>query len=286
MIARKKIGIETPISETNRLAWSTDFPWRFAAMKPSGMPRKVAKIMALNASSIVAGKRSRISSVIGRRGGDARPEVARADRLQVPPILLVDRVVEPVLVANLRHRLCRGPLTEQRLGRRPGECPIQRKTSSESPMRIGTSRSSRRTAKRSTVPLPRRPPAHRHSVPSPYPMKRVHGRATTPASRGSACSLRPRSSGSRARASCAPSYGTPGRKFMIMRFARWYMAFRFACVRLPVSALFSRLKIAGLSKPHWPSWFRSHVHVVRRVAEVPVQPNRMRPAFPACTPAR
>ena len=61
------MGIETPISETKRLAWSTDFPWRFAATKPSGMPRKVAKIIAPNASSIVAGNRSRISSVIGRR---------------------------------------------------------------------------------------------------------------------------------------------------------------------------------------------------------------------------
>ena len=67
MIARKKIGIETPISDTTRLPWSNHVPWRFAAMKPSGTPTKTAKIPAANASSIVAGNRSRISVVIGRR---------------------------------------------------------------------------------------------------------------------------------------------------------------------------------------------------------------------------
>ena len=67
MSARKKIGIETPISERKRLAWSIGLPWRLAARNPSGMPMKVAKSIAPIASSIVAGNRSVISSVIGRR---------------------------------------------------------------------------------------------------------------------------------------------------------------------------------------------------------------------------
>jgi hypothetical protein len=41
--------------------------------------------------------------------------------LQVAPVLLVDRLVEAVLLADLRDRLVRGPLAEQRLGRRPGQ---------------------------------------------------------------------------------------------------------------------------------------------------------------------
>ncbi len=67
MIARKKIGIETPISDSTRLAWSNGVPYRFAAMNPSGIPTSTAKIPAATASSIVAGNRSRSSSVISRR---------------------------------------------------------------------------------------------------------------------------------------------------------------------------------------------------------------------------
>ena len=67
MIARKKIGIEIPISEPTRLEWSNELPCRFAAKKPSGMPSTSAKIIAASASSTVAGKRSRISVVTGRR---------------------------------------------------------------------------------------------------------------------------------------------------------------------------------------------------------------------------
>ncbi len=50
-------------------------------------------------------------------GRDARPEVTRADRLQVAPVLLVERIVEAVLVADLGDRLVGGPLAEQRLRR-------------------------------------------------------------------------------------------------------------------------------------------------------------------------
>ncbi len=61
------MGIETPIKDKKRLAWSTAPPWRLAAIKPSGMPIRVANSIAEIASSTVAGNRSWISSVIGRR---------------------------------------------------------------------------------------------------------------------------------------------------------------------------------------------------------------------------
>jgi len=67
MIARKKIGIEIPISEPTRLRWSKTPPYRFAAKKPSGRPMPTAKIIAAKASSIVAGKRRLISEVTVRR---------------------------------------------------------------------------------------------------------------------------------------------------------------------------------------------------------------------------
>jgi hypothetical protein len=54
---------------------------------------------------------------------DARPEVAGADGLQVPPVLLVEGLVETVLVADLGDRLVRRPLAEQRLGRRARQRP-------------------------------------------------------------------------------------------------------------------------------------------------------------------
>ena len=70
-------------------------------------------------------RREPLSDLLGDRaaGSDARPEVARSDRLEVPPVLLVDRVVEPVLVSDLRDGLRRRALAEQRLGGRPGESP-------------------------------------------------------------------------------------------------------------------------------------------------------------------
>ena len=82
----------------------------------------------------------------------------------------------------------------------PGSARIQRKTSSESPIRIGTSRRSRRTAKRSTRSLPRRPPALDHWLSAPT--RRSERLRTTPARPGSACS-RSRSAGTPVQASCA-----------------------------------------------------------------------------------
>ncbi len=57
MIARKKIGIEIPISDAARPAWSTPDRYLFAERKPSGTPTPIAKIIAARASSMVAGKR-------------------------------------------------------------------------------------------------------------------------------------------------------------------------------------------------------------------------------------
>src|SRR5437763_1968461 len=41
MIARKKIGIDIPSRDATRLRWSKSPPWRFAARKPSGTPRRI-----------------------------------------------------------------------------------------------------------------------------------------------------------------------------------------------------------------------------------------------------
>ncbi len=66
MIARKKIGIEIPISEPTRLRWSKSFPCLFAARKPRGMPSVPATSIAATASSNVAGNRCLISYQICR----------------------------------------------------------------------------------------------------------------------------------------------------------------------------------------------------------------------------
>ena len=76
MIARKKIGIEIPIRDATRLVWSIHVPYCFAAMKPKGMPKTIAKSIAPTASSTVAGNRSPelLRDRAARR--DARAEVA------------------------------------------------------------------------------------------------------------------------------------------------------------------------------------------------------------------
>ena len=65
------------------------------------------------------------------------------------PVLHVDRLVEPVLVAGLRDRagVARSPSSDS--AGLPGSAWTQRKTRIESPSRIGTSSISRRTTKRS-----------------------------------------------------------------------------------------------------------------------------------------
>ena len=67
MMPSTKIGIEMPRSEPTRLDWSNKEPYFLAAMKPSGIPSAIAKIIAPSASSIVAGKRWPISQVTERK---------------------------------------------------------------------------------------------------------------------------------------------------------------------------------------------------------------------------
>jgi hypothetical protein len=82
-------------------------------------------------------------------GRDADPEVPVDDRrLQVLRVLLVQRLVEAVELLVLLEQFGRGSLAEQRLGRR---ARTQKKSRMESPSRIGTSSSSRRTTKRNIV---------------------------------------------------------------------------------------------------------------------------------------
>ena len=73
MMARKKIGIEIPISDATRLMWSKSPPCRLAAMKPSGTPARTANSIAASASSTVAGKRCLISAVTRRREATLTP---------------------------------------------------------------------------------------------------------------------------------------------------------------------------------------------------------------------
>ena len=73
MIARKKIGMEIPMSEATRLAWSKALPYRFAAKNPSGTPKLTAKIIAATASSTVAGNRALISATTVRREATLTP---------------------------------------------------------------------------------------------------------------------------------------------------------------------------------------------------------------------
>ena len=131
---------------------------------------------------------------------DARPEVARPDRSAGNASTAGRRGRRARTGRGSGRSLVRRPLAEQRLRRRPGSARIQRKTRSESPIRIGTRRRSRRTAKRSSAPylVVRRLSITWLSAPT-----RRSGRLrTTPARRGSACS-RSRSAGTPAQASCA-----------------------------------------------------------------------------------
>ena len=87
-----------------------------------------------------------------------------------------------------------------------------------------------------------------------------------------------------ARAGFVWTYGTPGRKFMIMLFACRYNAARFVRF-VSMSALLSRAKSFGLLKPHWPCFVRKNVPMkLSGSPKSPVQPIRLRaPAVPACT---
>ena len=79
MIARKKIGIEIPIREPTKLAWSNGAPVAVSRRRSrAGCPGADAKIIAANASSTVAGKRSLISVVTGRREAMLMPRSPEA----------------------------------------------------------------------------------------------------------------------------------------------------------------------------------------------------------------
>ena len=117
MIARKKIGIETPIKrdEEARVVERPSVPLgREEAEREAEQRREEHR-----PESKLDRRRETIADLLGDRTTrrDARAEIAGADRLEVAPVLLVERVVEAVLVTNLRDRLRRGPLPEERLGR-------------------------------------------------------------------------------------------------------------------------------------------------------------------------
>ena len=59
------MGTECPVTPRMRTAWSTTEPHRTAAHTPSGTPRPAPSTMAKLASSSVAGKARRMSSITG-----------------------------------------------------------------------------------------------------------------------------------------------------------------------------------------------------------------------------
>ena len=206
------------MSETTRLAWSTSAAvslGRDEAERDAEQDREHHR-----RDRELDRRREALAgspSVIGRRDGDARAEV--------PPSPRSCRYASTARRAAGRGRTgCgsarsprRRPLAEQRLARAiPGSARIQTKTRSESPIRIGTSRSSRRTAKRSME--------HFSSSAGLLVTRSCSSLADEPDGRerlertpGSGCSRR-RSSGTPS-AGFVWTYGTPGRNSMIMLFA-------------------------------------------------------------------
>ena len=226
-----------------------------------------------------------ISSVIGAPRGDAGAEVAAADGLQVAPVLDVDRVVEAVAGRGPARSTRRSPARRAapRAGE-PGSARIQMKTRIESPIRIGTSSSSRRTVKRSMSALPRRPPAAVMRSGSAYPTKRTveNGRSGRP---GSACSPR-RSSGTPAPASCART-ARPGGLHDVAGCACWYSAVALRRVRsrrAPCRAW--RRACVVVEARTAPARAEERSEEVVRIAVVTRPAEQVRaPAVPACTPA-
>ena len=76
--ARKKIGIEIPISETTSVAWSNGRPCYLAARNPSGMPTPSAKIIATMRE--LERRREALPDLVvtERRVAMLVPEIARA----------------------------------------------------------------------------------------------------------------------------------------------------------------------------------------------------------------
>ena len=98
--ARKKIGIEIPISDPTSDKWSKTEPYHLAARNPSGKPTPARRSWR---RSRAEGRREALLDLTHHRAprGDALSEIARGRRLQVVPVLLEDRPVESVAVPDL-----------------------------------------------------------------------------------------------------------------------------------------------------------------------------------------
>ena len=120
-MARKKIGIETPISDANRLKWSNDTAVALGGVEPErnahGHREQHRRERELD------GCRESLLDLVGDESVRVRAcsEIAFGEALQVAHVLDVDRVVEAVLLPRFRDRLLRRPLAEDRLRRRPRE---------------------------------------------------------------------------------------------------------------------------------------------------------------------
>src|ERR1700693_3681527 len=149
MMARKKTGIETPISDKNRLAWSKRRPCLFAAKTPIGTPTPTAKISAAIVSSRVAGNRCLISSATLRWVAIELPKSACPHALSCLRYCLYTGSLKPYrcLYCATSAGVARSPRSDE-IGV-PGSARTQKKTRIETPKRIGRIRSSRRTMYRS-----------------------------------------------------------------------------------------------------------------------------------------
>ena len=101
-----KFGIEMPVIETAMTPWSTAEFWRNAAMEPAVTPNSSATTIAHRAERQRHGEARRdelrdgVVAVLERR-----PEVEVQQAPNVPPELLVERLVQVIRRAQVRFDL-------------------------------------------------------------------------------------------------------------------------------------------------------------------------------------
>ena len=121
--ARKKIGIETPIRTCHQASVVERGAVLLRRQEAERDPDDHSEEAGRQRQFKGGGKA--LLDLVGdwAAGGDAGAELAVPDGLQVAPVLDVDRLVEPVLLADPVDVLLRRALAEERVGRAPGQRP-------------------------------------------------------------------------------------------------------------------------------------------------------------------
>ncbi len=226
-IARKKIGIEIPISDATRLAVVDGAP---VALGGDEAERDAERRWRRSSPPARArpspGTVRPISSVTGRREEMLVPSSPWARLWRYCRYCSQIGRSRPYVrsICSIASGVARSPRSDS--AGPPGRALIQRKTRIESPRRIGTSRSSRRTTKRSIRLVVRRLPTN--VLPSLFclgllgllflvaetrPLRTPHRRRRPGSGTKPVTVLR------KARAAVACTYGTPGMFAMISRLA-------------------------------------------------------------------